>query len=77
MIMEPPSAASGARTRIVFFDIGQDHFRWKSETSEDDGATWVEGFRIEAWRIPSVIPGSGPAGGPESVIRPGGAVRER
>lgn len=68
MIMEPPPGA-GPRTRIVFFDIGEDAFKWKRETLQEDGVTWVESLRIHAYRIP--IPAGAADHGAAADVRPG------
>ncbi len=37
--------------RITFYDMTDESFDWKSETSKDEGETWQETFRIHGKRV--------------------------
>lgn len=43
--------AQGNPVRITFFDMTEDAFEWKSETSQDGGETWREVSRIHGRRV--------------------------
>lgn len=43
--------AQGDLSRITFFNITQDAFDWKSERSQDKGASWAETLRIHGKRL--------------------------
>lgn len=43
--------AQGGLARITFFNITQDNFDWKSERSQDEGASWTETLRIHGKRL--------------------------
>lgn len=51
MVMtSPPEDGDYGLQRVVFHEITEDSFRWKSEYSGDDGATWTAVMRILARR---------------------------
>lgn len=45
---QPPDSP---KSRIVFHNISDDSFDWKSETLDEDGKTWTETFRIQGKRV--------------------------
>lgn len=51
IIMHPKNQSGDRIRRIVFHNITQDSFDWKSEISEDGGETWQAQFKIEAKRL--------------------------
>lgn len=42
--------AKGRRTRTVFSNIGADFFNWRMEWSNDDGASWLTVYKVDATR---------------------------
>lgn len=44
-------AGHPVHTRIRFFDIEKNSFRWESQTSRDDGKTWVRTAALVAARV--------------------------
>lgn len=45
-------AGNGVMTKIRFFDIETNSFNWESETSRDEGKTWVKAASLHASRAP-------------------------
>ncbi|MBT8142576.1 MAG: hypothetical protein HKN88_07365 [Gammaproteobacteria bacterium] len=42
---------NGRLTRTVFSDITPDTFKWRMEWSNDEGASWLSIYRVEASRV--------------------------
>ena len=51
IVMRGPGAENVGLQRIVFYDISDDLFRWRSEYSQDNGETWIEIMRLTAHRV--------------------------
>jgi len=51
IIMHPKNQSGDQIRRIVFHNITEDSFDWKSQISEDDGETWQTQVKIEAKRL--------------------------
>lgn len=51
IVMRGAGAEEIGLQRIVFYDISDRLFRWRSEYSQDDGKTWIEIMRLTARRI--------------------------
>ena len=58
IVMTSPPTGFGLQ-RVVFYEIGDDSFRWKSDYSMDEGKTWRTVMRMHARRHQ----GSGDGGG--------------
>jgi hypothetical protein len=51
LIMEPPQQNTVNLRRIVFFDITNNSFEWRSASSEDSGKTWKVSRSLSATRV--------------------------
>lgn len=51
VMTSPPGDGPYGLQRVVFHDITRESFRWKSEYSTDDGATWNTVMRLHATRL--------------------------
>ena len=51
LIMEPPQQNAVNLRRIVFFDITNNSFEWRSESSTDSGKTWKVNITLSAKRV--------------------------
>jgi len=51
IVMSSPRTKGMGLQRIVFYEIGEDSFRWRSEYSRDDGETWVTVMRMHGRRL--------------------------
>lgn len=51
LIMEPSSQNPDKLSRIVFYDMGENSFEWRSESSEDAGKTWIVTIRLSGKRL--------------------------
>ena len=49
IVMSSPPGEFGLQ-RVVFYAIGDDSFRWRSEYSGDDGKSWNTIMRLHARR---------------------------
>ena len=49
-IVMTPVVQTSPLSRIVFYDMTEDTFEWKRETSED-GTAWTATFQIKGRRI--------------------------
>jgi len=51
IVMRGPGATANLEQRIVFHAFTHDSFKWRSEFSQDGGATWMANMRLTARRI--------------------------
>ena len=51
VMTSPPGAGQFGLQRVMFYDIGDDAFKWKSEYSADEGKSWNTVMRMQATRI--------------------------
>ena len=51
IIMEPVSQNTDNMSRVVFYDITNDSFEWKAETSIDSGKSWNTTITLSAKRL--------------------------
>lgn len=51
VMTSPPGDGSFGLQRVVFHDIEEDSFQWKSEYATDDGKPWNTVMRLRATRI--------------------------
>ena len=58
LVMTSPPTGFGLQ-RVVFYEIGDDSFRWKSDYSMDEGKTWRTAMRMHARRHSASADGAG------------------
>lgn len=51
VMTSPPDDGPFGSQRVVFHDITEDSFRWRSEYSTDDGKSWNTVMRLHATRV--------------------------
>ena len=54
VMSSPPAGGPFGMQRVIFHDITENSFRWKSEYSTDDGKSWNTVMRLHASRV--VVP---------------------
>lgn len=51
VMTSPPEPGPFGLQRVVFYEITDDSFRWRSDYSPDDGETWNTVMRMHATRV--------------------------